>query len=54
VAKSSGKGEWDDKVRSRPPLYGKRAGKDHVTAKYIEEKEQATSDREAENFVSSI
>jgi hypothetical protein len=35
VAKSSGKVEEDEKGRSRPLLYGKGAGKDHYTAKYI-------------------
>jgi hypothetical protein len=35
VAKSSGKGERDEKGRSRHLLYGKGAGKDHSTAKYI-------------------
>jgi hypothetical protein len=35
VTKSSEKGERDEKGRSRPLLYGKGAGKDHSTAKYI-------------------
>jgi hypothetical protein len=35
VAKSSGKGERDEKGRSMPLLYGKGAGKYHSKAKYI-------------------
>jgi hypothetical protein len=35
MTKSSEKGERDEKGRSRPLLYGKRARKDHSTAKYI-------------------
>jgi hypothetical protein len=35
MTKSSEKGERDEKGRSRPLLYGKGAGKDHSTARYI-------------------
>jgi hypothetical protein len=35
VAKTGGKQERGEKERSRPLLYGKRAGKDDSKAKYI-------------------
>jgi hypothetical protein len=54
MTKSSEKGDGDEKGGSRPLLYGKGAGKDHSTAKYIQEREQATSDRESETFNPSI
>jgi hypothetical protein len=50
VAKISGKQERDEKNCSRPRHYKKGAREDYSTAKYIEEREQATSDREVETL----
>jgi hypothetical protein len=52
--KQGGKQERGEKERSMPLLHGKRARKDHSTAKSIQEREQATSDRESETFITSI